>query len=165
MSLPSRTSSLGVAFIASFEGLRLKAYKLPGEAHYTIGYGDYGAHVRGGQVITKAEAERRLRGRLREFEDAVVRFVPRRWRRQQWQFDALVSIAFNLGAGVLTAEPPLTSLGEALRRRLPTRRNKDRIAAAMRLYDVDGTGRESEGLVRRRRCEARMYRTANYSTD
>lgn len=165
MSLPSRTSSLGVAFIADFEGLRLTAYKLKGEAHYTIGYGDYGAHVRAGQVITRPEAERRLRGRLREFEDAVLRFVPKRWRRQQHQFDALVSIAFNLGAGVLTAEPPLESLGEALRRRLPTRRNKQRIAEAMRLYDVDGTGRESDGLVRRRRCEAHLFRAANYSTD
>jgi len=162
--LPARTSVRGVEFIASFEGLRLMPYKAhKSERHWTVGFGHYGPDVNPVKRITKAQALELLRGDLRRFEQAVIRHVPRRWRRQQRQFDALVSISFNLGEEVLTAGPPLESLGQALRARLPIPRNARRVAAAIRLYHFAG-GESLLGLVRRRNAEARLYRTGNYST-
>ncbi len=97
--LPTRASAQGVTFIASFEGLRLRAYKAhPSERYWTIGYGHYGSDVTAGMTITKAQAVWLLQQDLKRFELAVVTVVPRRWRRRRRQFDALVSIAFNLGS-------------------------------------------------------------------
>ena len=39
------------------EGLKLEAYKLPGELNYTIGVGHHGADVKKGMKITEEEAE------------------------------------------------------------------------------------------------------------
>ncbi len=162
---PHRLNDKGVAFIAEFEGLAQSAYHLKGEAHWTIGYGHYGPDVHQGMRITQRRALELLAEDVREFERAVVREVPRRHRRWPHNFAALVSCAFNLGAGVLTPEQPLTSLGEALRARRSTKATRARIAAAIRLYDVDSRGVELAGLVRRRRCEARLYTTGHYSTE
>lgn len=167
MATPRHISARGLRFIQSFETLKLKAYHIPGEQHWTIGWGHNGPDVHPGMTITRPQADRILREDLARFEAAVIRLVPRRWRRVQRRFDALVSIAFNLGEGVLTAAPPLTSLGAALKARLVTRSNARTIAAAMRLY-VHGSGGEVlEGLVRRRRAEARLFTdpTPSYSTD
>lgn len=160
----TKTSAAGVDFIASFEGLRLKAYKAhPSERHWTIGHGHYGPDVKPGMTITRARARQLLRQDLRRFERAVVKHVPPRWRRQPYRFDALLSCAFNLGEGVLTPEPPLTSLGRALWAEEVSKANADRIAAAIRLYDKAG-GERLAGLTRRRRAEARMFVTGSYST-
>lgn len=160
----TRTGARGVSFIGDFEGLRLEAYKAhPSEKYWTIGYGHYGPDVKKGMKITKARARELLARDLRETERAVVRLVPVDWRREQSKFDALVSIAFNLGPGVLTKEPPLTSLGRALDREA-TAANARKVGEAMRLYVTAG-GQTLPGLVRRRRSEARMFTSGSYSTD
>lgn len=156
---PQHTSTKGVSFIASFEGLRLVAYKAHhSERYWTIGYGHYGPDVKPGMRITKARARELLKQDLYRFERAVIKYVPERWRQHRYRFDALVSIAFNLGADVLTAQPPLTSLGQALKGR-----DARKVAAAMRLYDKAG-GETLPGLTRRRRAEARLFISGNYST-
>lgn len=80
--------------IRGHEGLRLVAY-LDSVGVWTIGYGDTGPDVVKGLVITKAQAEERLRGRLREFEGYVNRLV--KVELTQNQFDALVSLVYNIG--------------------------------------------------------------------
>ena len=80
--------------IRGHEGLRLVAY-LDSVGVWTIGYGDTGPDVVKGLVITKAQAEGRLRGRLREFEGYVNRLV--KVKLTQNQFDALVSLVYNIG--------------------------------------------------------------------
>lgn len=80
--------------IKEHEGLRLVAY-LDSVGVWTIGYGDTGPDVVKGLTITKEEAEKRLRKRLVEFEGYVNTYV--NVPLKQHQFDALVSLVYNIG--------------------------------------------------------------------
>ncbi|AMO43495.1 putative endolysin [Pseudomonas phage K4] len=80
--------------IKEHEGLRLVAY-LDSVGVWTIGYGDTGPDVVKGLTITKEEAEKRLRRRLVEFEGYVNTYV--KVPLKQHQFDALVSLVYNIG--------------------------------------------------------------------
>ncbi|ATG86256.1 lysozyme [Pseudomonas phage IME180] len=80
--------------IKEHEGLRLVAY-LDSVDVWTIGYGDTGPDVVKGLTITKEEAEKRLRRRLVEFEGYVNTYV--KVPLKQHQFDALVSLVYNIG--------------------------------------------------------------------
>ena len=80
--------------IKEHEGLRLVAY-LDSVGVWTIGYGDTGPDVVKGLVITKEQAENRLRKRLVEFEGYINRAV--KVKLTQNQFDALVSLVYNIG--------------------------------------------------------------------
>jgi lysozyme len=76
------------------EGRKLKAYLCP-VGVWTIGYGDTGPDVVKGLVITKEEAEERFEKRLVEFEGYVNKWV--KVVINQNQFDALVSLVYNVG--------------------------------------------------------------------
>lgn len=80
--------------IKEHEGLRLVAY-LDSVGVWTIGYGDTGPDVVKGLTITKEEAEKRLRKRLVEFEGYINTYV--KVPLKQHQFDALVSLVYNIG--------------------------------------------------------------------
>ena len=88
----TRLSEAGRRLIQSFEGLSLKAY--PDGAGYSIGYGHYGAQA--GDVISPAEAEALFDRDVARFEDAVAKAAP---GALQHQFDAMTSLAYNIGAG------------------------------------------------------------------
>lgn len=98
-----KTSAKGIALMHSFEDLRLRAYPDPqsGGDPWSIGWGNTqyadGRKVRRGDVITKQQADDEFAFDLIEFEamvnDAVT--VP----LTQGQFDALVSIVYNVGPG------------------------------------------------------------------
>ena len=95
-----KTSTAGINLIKKFEGCRLNAYKpVPTEKYWTIGYGHYGPDVSQGMVITQAQAEIMLGIDLQKYEQAVERYTP--FPLSQTQFDALVSFAYNCGAGNL----------------------------------------------------------------
>ena len=89
-----KTSPKGIALIKEFEGLRLKAYLCPGGV-WTIGYG-HTTGVRPGMVITEAQAEKFLKEDLIVFEKAVNN---QNLSINQNQFDALVSLIYNIGIG------------------------------------------------------------------
>lgn len=92
-----RISKDGLDLIKYYESLRLNAY-LDVKGVPTIGYGDTGPHVQMGQTITAAEAEQRLMKRLRdEFEPGVLKVLTR--KPDQFEFDAMVSLAYNIGVG------------------------------------------------------------------
>lgn len=136
------TSLRGIDLIKRFEGLSLRAVRLPGEPHYTIGYGHYGADVREGQRVTREEAEALLRQDLAETERSVGCYCARfaRFTPNQNQFDALVSFCYNCGANNLytlvrdrtAAETAahmtayVHSYSEAYRQGLTNRRNAER---------------------------------------
>lgn len=86
----------GIELIKRFEGLRLKAYYCPANV-LTIGYGHTGSDVYEGQALTELEAEQLLINDLVNFsqgvKDRLAIFV------NQYQFDALVSFAYNVGLG------------------------------------------------------------------
>lgn len=90
-------SQAGIDLIKSFEGLQLKAYRCPAGVP-TIGYGCTKG-VEMGMKITPSQAEDMLRSELFEFERAVNRLADA--PLGQHEFDALVSFAYNVGAGAL----------------------------------------------------------------
>jgi len=136
----------GLALIKQFEGLRLQAYLCPAKV-WTIGYGSTGPHVRPGMAITEAEAEALLLRDLDRFEDAVAKAAP---RAPQAMFDAMVSLAFNVGIGAFLRSSVL---------RLHLAGDHRRAAEAFGLWNKAG-GKILPGLVRRRTAEANLYREA-----
>lgn len=136
-----KTSTAGINLIKKFEGCRLSAYKpAPTEKYWTIGYGHYGPDVAPGMVITQAQAEIMLGIDLQKYEQAVERYTP--FPLSQSQFDALVSFAYNCGAGNL--------------QQLVKKRNALQVADAMLRYNKAG-GKELAGLTRRRVEERALF--------
>ena len=134
----------GLKIIKYYEGLRLEAYRCAAGV-WTIGYG-HTAGVKQGQTITEEQAEEYLRQDCRKFEQYVNNavYVPITAQLNQNQFDALVSFAFNLGAGNL--------------KKLCKGRNAAQIAVAMPQY-CKAAGKTLTGLVRRREAEVALFNT------
>lgn len=84
----------GLDIIRESEGLRLEAYRAGGQ--WLIGYG-HSRTAREGMTITEAEADALLRSDVADSERAVRRTVKVPVNRNQ--FSAMVSLAYNLGAG------------------------------------------------------------------
>lgn len=137
----------GLNLIKKFEGCRLEAYKpVPTEQFWTIGWGHYGPDVRQGDRITQAEADALLQADCQRFADAVDNpaNVPITTQLNANQRDALISFAFNCGAGNL--------------RTLCRNRTLMQIRDAMALYNKSG-GKVLVGLQRRRAAEQALFDT------
>lgn len=141
-------SQNGLDLIKSFEGCVLKAYKcVQTEKYYTIGYGHYGADVKPGQTITKAQAEELLKKDVARFVSHVNSYMPK-YNFNQNQFDALVSFAYNIGN-----INQLTASGT---------RSIQQIANNILLYNKSG-GRVLQGLVNRRKKEQALFNSPTNS--
>lgn len=98
-----KTSTTGLDLIRRWEGCKLTAYldKLASPAVWTIGYGVTTAAGFGpitkGMKITQDEADRWLVEGLRKYETAVSQPLNR--VPTQNQFDAMVSLCWNIGPG------------------------------------------------------------------
>lgn len=126
--------------IKKWEGCRLKAYKpVKTEQYYTIGYGHYGADVSKDMEITQEEADHYFDVDIRRFEH-YVDSLGRQWT--QGQYDALVSFAYNCGAGNL--------------KKLTTGRTPAQIAECIVLYNKAG-GKVLNGLTKRREVERKYF--------
>lgn len=142
-------SQNGLDLIKSFEGLSLKAYKcVSTERYYTIGYGHYGADVKAGQTITKAQAEELLKQDVARFVKHVNSYMPK-YNFNQNQFDALVSFAYNLGN-----INQLTASGT---------RTVKQISNSIPLY-CRSNGTVLRGLVNRRAKEKELFDRATATT-
>lgn len=165
---PARTPSQNAArFLHAQEGLArripgrpdvVRAYRCPAGV-WTIGWGstayEDGRKVREGDEITVERAERLFANRLRD------RYVPGVLRAlddrgivvDQSEFDALVSLCYNIGPGSRTGRAGLynSSVVRAL-----ARGDREAAAAAFLDYRFAG-GQELRGLRRRRELEARMF--------
>lgn len=89
-----RISQVGIDLIKHFEGLRLEPYQ-DSIGRWTIGYGHTGEGVENLGKITEEAAEFLLRQDLERFEDGVTGLLA--YDVEQNEFDALVSLAFNIG--------------------------------------------------------------------
>lgn len=142
-------SQAGVDLIKQFEGMELKAYPDPGSGGepWTIGIGHTGG-VRPGDVITEARAEQLLRQDVGRFEKAVNKLAP---RTTQNQFDAMVSLAFNVGEGNLAKSSVIR------------KHNAGDFAGAAQSFALwnKAAGRVMAGLTRRRAAEASLYRSGS----
>ncbi len=136
-------SATGLALIKKYEGLRTRAYLCPAGV-WTIGYGSTGADVVKGLKLSPGEAEARLCRDLVRFEEAVRReALPAR----QGQYDAMVSLAFNIGVAAFA------------RSTLLERHRVGDFASAAAQFGrwTKVKGRELKGLVRRRSAERALY--------
>ena len=168
---PWRVSDKGVAFIAGFEGFpREQPYNDP-VGHCTVGFGRLlhrgnctAEDRRRWAGITRAQAMRLLREDLKRYAAAVRRLV--KPKLNQAQFDALVSFTFNNGIGALEDSTLLRELNTmpGTRKGIVSDRNLDRVERQLLRWNKAGDPpRPMAGLTRRRRAEARLFRTGRYS--
>jgi lysozyme len=133
--------------IEGFEGLRLDAYQ-DSVGVWTIGYGHTPATP--GQAITQEQADSLMASDLARFERSVNGFCANS-ATTQGQFDAMVSFAYNLGAG---------ALGGSTLLRLHRAGDYDGAAQEFLKWDHAG-GQVLAGLTRRREAEAQVYADAS----
>lgn len=135
----------GLELIKSFEGLRLKAYKCPAGV-WTIGYG-HTKGVKEGDVITEEEAEEMLKRDLVSFEiNTRAAIIP---KLTEHQYDALTSLAYNVGMGNFRKSTLLRLINMGVTAR------EDIEGQFMRW--VYAGGKKLTGLVRRRTAEVELY--------
>lgn len=146
-----KLSKRGLDLIQSFEGYHTAqpdgscvAYLCPANVP-TIGWGCTEG-VRLGMRWTREESDAALMRELAQFEAAVDRLVT--VEINQNEFDALVSFAYNCGAGALGRSSILKRL---------TADDRAGAAAGFALWNKGG-GRVLKGLVRRRAAEAALFR-------
>lgn len=135
-----KISQKGIDLIKQFEGCKLTVYLCPAGVP-TCGYGHTAGLTKAmvGMPITQAQADAYLVSDLAKFEKAVDS-LGRNWT--QGQYDALVSFAFNCGAGNLN--------------KLVSNRTNQQIADTMLAYNK-GSGKVLAGLVRRRQAERALF--------
>lgn len=104
-----KTSEAGKKFIKLKEGLRLNTYKCSSNVS-TIGYGHTGSDVHPNMTITKEEAERLFSMDLYVHENNLNKLV--KVPLTQGQFDALVSLEFNIGYGSFRSSSILRLVNE-----------------------------------------------------
>ena len=130
--------------LKEFEGLSLEAYRCPG-GKLTIGYGHTGSDVCEGDRISPYLAEVLLRSDVAKVAGQVQRLGV---ARTQGQFDALVSLAFNIGVQRLRTSKLLRLIrrGDSYRQ----------IKAEFKRWVYAG-GKKQPGLERRRAWEAERF--------
>ena len=147
----------GLKLIKEFEGCRLNAYPDPlsGNLPITIGWGSTrdknGAPFRMGQSITQAEADSLL------VDECLKHFLPALSKIPHWgemsdgKRGALLSFAYNLGAGFYG--------GDNFNTITRTLKNKewDKVPDALYLYRNPGSNVEA-GLARRRKAEGESWK-------
>lgn len=146
-----KASASAIALIAKFEGFRSRPYKI-GNDPWTIGYGETSGVGPGTGPWSESYARQRLNARVnRDFAPAVERFRAKhglKWNQNQ--FDAMVSVAYNLGAGMFRDG---AQVGQTLRDAL---RRSHGVRQALMLYTMPGSQFEA-GLRRRREAEADLF--------
>lgn len=139
-------SQKGIDLIKSFEGYSEKAYPDPatGSKPYTIGYGTT-TGVTPDMVVSQEQAEQLLRKDLNKFESGVSALLTS--PTTQPQFDAMVSLAYNIG------------LGNFEKSTLLRKHNAKCYQCAASQFPVwnRAAGKVMNGLTRRRNAERDMY--------
>jgi lysozyme len=140
-------TEVGLDLIKRFEGFRPTIYICPA-GWPTIGYGHVvreNEQERFSAGIDEKAAEELLRCDVETAEKAVLRLI--HVPLSDGQFAALVSFAFNLGAG---------SLQRSTLRRKVNREEYDAVPAEFRRWVWAG-GRKLKGLTQRRAAEAALF--------
>lgn len=149
-------SSNCIKLIQRFEGYakelpngRVQAYPDPGSGGdpWTIGYGSTGPDIKKGTVWTRKQAEDRFVAHVSEFAEKVTRLLGGTATTQA-QFDAMVSLAYNVGVGNLSSST-LLKFHKAGRY----------VEAANEFARWNkAAGKVMPGLIHRRAEEAKLYR-------
>ena len=143
-----KVDNAGIDLIGQFEGLRLNAYD-DGVGVWTIGWGTTvypnGQKVKKGDKITLEQAKQYKAHDLAKFEKAVNDAV--KVPLNQNQFNALVSLAYNIGVSAFSYSTLVKSLNEG----------NYKAAADQFLVWVNAGGKRMQGLVNRRNKERELF--------
>ena len=137
-------SEKGIKLIKNFEGCRLEAYKCPAGI-WTVGYGHTGSTVHQGLKISQSEADSLLKTDLIIHCNNVSKLV--KVPLNQNQFDALVSLEYNIGYGNFSRSTLLKLLNA---------KNYKDAAEQFAVWRLGG-GKILPGLVRRRKAEKDLF--------
>lgn len=148
-----RISKAGEDIIKEFESLQLESYvdtkDKYGEPIYAIGWGHTGLvdgnKIVKGQKITEQKAEELFLEDMKEFEKKVKHYV--QVPLTQNQFDALVSMAYNVATANFVRMIEISELNKGIYEKVPD---------AMMHFNVS-QGRILKGLTRRRKMEANLF--------
>ncbi len=143
-----KASQIGINLITSFEDLKLNAYD-DGVGVWTIGYGTTvypnGVRVKQGDKCTLSQAKEYFAHDLNRFEKAVNQNI--KVSINQNQFDALVSLTYNIGEKAFKDSTLLEKLNKG-----------DYLGAADQFPRWNkGGGKVMKGLVRRRAAERDLF--------
>jgi len=145
-------SPAGIALMHEFEGCRLTAYADPGSADghpWTIGWGSTGPGIAKGVVWTQNQADERFAADLAKFSGKVRDLLDGKPTTQH-QFDAMVSLAYNIGVG---------GFGGSTVLRKHKAGDYKGAQAAFAMWNKND-GKVMAGLTRRRAAEAALYGSA-----
>ncbi|MEB2843820.1 lysozyme [Endobacterium cereale] len=151
--MTNKTSAKALTIIKNSEGLKLRAYLCPANVP-TIGYGTTAGLTKadvGKKTITEAEAERLLKADVAGFEKDVAKLV--KVPITDDQFGALVSFAYNLGAGALASS--------TLLKRINAKASMSDIQASWLQWNkarVNGKLTALRGLTIRRQAEFNLFK-------
>lgn len=141
------------AKMMQWEGCRLKAYRCPAGV-LTIGYGHTGPDVKPGMEITAPQAVALFNADVDKFARSVEASLAGVSLKQK-QFDAVVSLAYNIGLGGLKKS--------TLYRKVKANPDDPTIRAEFMKHvnaRANGVLKPLPGLVKRRRAEADHYFSA-----
>ncbi len=146
------TSDDGIDLITSFEGTRFNAYD-DGVGVWTIGTGTTvypnGVKVKKGDACTAEQAKAYFKHDLAKFEKTVNESVT--VPLTQNQFDALVSLTYNIGSGAFNNSTLLKKLNKG---------DYQGAADQFLVWNKAG-GKVMKGLVRRREAERALFLNSN----
>jgi len=134
------------ALIKGFEQCRLTSYMPTSHDVPTIGWGSTGPDIRLGMTWTQEQADARFATDLNRFAHSVETMLAGA-KTTQGQFDACVSLAYNIGAEAFRKSTLL---------RLHLAGQSDQAAAQFDRWTKQA-GVVLKGLVRRRAAEKAMY--------
>lgn len=138
------TGTMGINLIKYYEQCRLRAYQDTGGV-WTIGWGHTGPEVKKGLKITQEKADELLREDLREAELVVNQLVP--YGLAEHQFDALVSLVFNIGKTAFKNSTLLRML-----------KLGDILGASKQFGRwIHDNGKKLNGLIERREAERKLF--------
>jgi lysozyme len=142
-----KASPAAINLIKRFESLRLEAYLCPAGVR-TIGWG-HTQGVQPGQRITVEDAEVLLEQDIDQVEKDLARIIA--VPLTQGEYDALVSLCFNLKGGAQRLPRVAPKLVEKLKA-------GDRFGASLELLDINrANGAPMLGLTRRREAERALF--------
>lgn len=150
-----KVSKQGIELLKQFEGLKLNAY-LDSANIWTIGYGNTfypdGRKVKKGDKITMEQAINIFPVVLNKFETGVNKLVTS--NVNQNQFDAIVSLAYNIGLGALSRS--------SLLKKVNLNPNDPTIKNSFYVWNKAG-GKKLKGLINRRLKEYEHYQGSTKS--
>ncbi len=156
-----KTSKNGLIELANYEALSNTVY-LDSVNVRTIGIGMTVSEI---PDIKQWSWDRRLENdqcvrmfqeSLVKYENAVIKAINQGVMVTQAQFDALVSITYNIGTGGMA--------GSTFMKRLNAGARPEDVVAAMQSWNKGG-GKIIKGLVNRRAAEGKVFLTGKYTND